>query len=627
MCGIVGFTRPGRNARGMIAAMTAALAHRGPDGDGIHVADGVALGHRRLAILDLSDRGRQPMSSPRTGAVISYNGEVYNHLGLRGLVPGWRYRTTCDTETLLALYDAFGPGMVHRLDGMFAFAIHDPRNGRVVLARDRVGIKPLYVARANGRWAWSSELLPFLADIDFPRRIDREALRDYLLFNYVPGPRSILSGVRKLPPGCWAEIDLASDRLTLHRYWNPLDVARAGTATPRTGSAAELSDELESLVLDAVRLRTLSDVPLGCFLSGGTDSSLVAAALSRVSPAPPKTFTISFREAGFDESLHARAVAEAIGSEHHDRALTAADCLELAPRAAVIADEPFADASLLPTAMLSAMTREHVAVSLSGDGGDELFLGYDRYRWADQVAWASRFVPSPVRRFTAGVAARMPAYKLRTAARGMRFPGERELYGYVFAGWNAPHVEALLGEPLDFAKHPFHGLSGALPRASLAERGAFADLCHYLPDDILTKVDRASMHVALEARVPLLDHRIVEFAWALPRTAKMDGGVQKKILRDVLHRFVPAELFDRPKAGFAVPLRHWFRRELRPLVEDLLDPVAIGRAGHFGPDAVRGLVAAHQSGRMNHERQIWALVVFELWRRDVLGAPGSCHHG
>lgn len=619
MCGIVGMTRPGECAPEVFSRMVDRLARRGPDARGEYRNDLVALGHRRLNILDLSDRGAQPMLSDDKSVVIVYNGECYNHLELRALLPAAPWKSTCDTETLLRLYERFGPSFISRVNGMFAIAILDVRRRKLLLFRDRLGKKPLYYFDDGERFLFASDLAALHPHPRFSRRINELAVCHYFLYNYIPGTEAIFEGVHKLRPGSWLAYDLTTRRITRHQYWSALD-AIAGGVSARRATPGNALEEFDSLLLDSVRLRTLSDVPLGCFLSGGVDSSAIAAALTKVSPGRVKTFTIGFREREYDESEHARRVASHLGTEHHEMTVTARDSLELIPHLGAVSGEPFADPSILPTLLLSKLTREHVTVALSGDAGDELFLGYDRYLLAKKVERIARWMPDTARRLAAAIAAHVPNYRLRMIAEGMRFPDRDQLYPYVFIGWNHRFVQKLL---VPSARHRFefrsdfiHRLMEESRRLPLEARAGYADLQHYLVDDIMVKVDRASMHYSLEARAPLMDHRLVEFALRLPTSLRMSGTRQKILLRRWLYGHVPEALFERPKAGFAVPLRHWFREELRDLTHDLLSPREMNRHGLFDTAFVATLLRDHQSGRWNFERQLWALLCFQLWHRE-----------
>jgi len=612
MCGIAGLWPRDRFAAGTLERMTDALRHRGPDAGGFFQDTAVGLGHRRLAIVDLSANGAQPMCSADGRVVIAFNGEIYNHAELRGLIPGHPWRSTSDTETILELYCKLGIQFIGKLVGMFSICLYDVALNKILIWRDRLGEKPLYYHHGGGRFAFASELKSLLVIADLDRTINREALQQYLLFNYLPDEASMVGSVKKLLPGHRLELDLQTGAVITERYW-ALDPAAPMIDGPNHQA------RFEELFLASTRGQMMSDVPLGCFLSGGIDSSAVALALQKNSSRPIKTFTIGFAEAAFDEAPFARAVSKAIGTEHTEAFLTEADVLAGVEGLAELVDEPFADASILPTALLCKLARQHVTVALSGDAGDELFLGYDRYRWARAVARRTGWMPGALRRAIVGGLQNVPHYKLRTMARGLTFRDPAALYGSVFAGWNAPFVRELLRLPNDAAHgfdcDPIVDLARAVPR-DVMNRGSWCDLHHYLPGDILTKVDRASMAHSLETRVPLLDHRLVEFAWSLPTAARATATESKIPLRRFLQANLPfAELFDRPKAGFAVPLRHWFRGALRPLLHDLLSTESLRAQDLFDAGVVQTLLMQHDSGRWNHERQLFALLVFQLWYR------------
>lgn len=618
MCGIVGCTLPDECPPEAFDAMVDAMARRGPDGRGTWCDEFVALGHRRLAVIDPTPCGAQPMASDDGNVAIIFNGEIYNHRELRKLLPDARWKSSSDTETILRLYEKEGAEFVHRLNGMFAIAIHDRREGKLVLLRDRLGIKPLVWSWDGTRLMFASDLRALLAHPKFDRELDGSAIRDYFLFNFVPAPKSIFRRAHKLRPGGMLEFRYAQRHAKLRRWWKASDHLR-DLRNDAHGNLDGKAEELRALLLDAVRMQTLSDVPLGCFLSGGVDSSAVAWALSQVAERP-RTFSIGFCEEAFDESPHAELAAKALGTAHKTHILSARDCLPLVERAGSVCDEPFADASLLPTLLLSEVTRRSVTVALSGDGGDELFAGYDRYRWFDNAMKAGHPLLDGLRRLAMPLAATVPHYRTRTAALALSYRGRRDAYGQMLAGWNAPWVQGLFGVvEFDFFHHAFHKQTRAARCHAPVEQASFSDLVQYMPDDLLPKVDRASMHHSLEVRVPLLDHRLVEFALKLPPSMKMVGGQSKIVLKRVLRGRVPDAILSRRKAGFAVPLRHWLRSELRPFTEDLLRPESLpdNLPLPMKPEVVRATVRRHMGGRWNHERQIWALIVFVLWHREV----------
>ncbi|MCC6545806.1 asparagine synthase (glutamine-hydrolyzing) [Candidatus Sumerlaeota bacterium] len=614
MCGIVGFTHPDEVDRAVIDAMTECLKRRGPDAHGVHVeSPDVHLGHRLLSVQDLTGRAGQPMGNEEGTIHIVYNGECYNHRELRRLLPDVRWRSTGDTETLLRLYEKFGEQFIDKVNGMFALAIHDKRSRKLLLYRDRLGEKPLYYAKAGAAFLFASDPAAFLKHPKFSREIDPAGVAQFFTYNYLGDSRSIYRNVKRLPAAHYLVHDLARDELKIHRYWSPENVA----AERRHASDVEYCEEFRELFFDAVRMRTLSDVPLGCFLSGGIDSSSIAYALTKAGAGEVRTFNIGFAEKQYDESGYAEQVAGILGTTHESFRAQPKDCLPLIGELPEVCGEPFADPSILPMMLLSRMTRQKVTVALSGDGGDELFLGYDRYELAQRVQRTFRSVPGGVRRIGAAVATIIPNYRLRMVAQGLQYHDDEDLYASVFIGWNAPFAHKLLTPEVRSAyrlrRDRFHRTLHRNRRLPLVEQAGIADLQHYLPDDVLTKVDRATMHYSLEGRAPMLDHRLVHFAQALPPHLRMGGGSQKVILRKLLGEVLPRPLLERPKAGFAVPLRHWLRGELKSMMRDLLSPSSLRTHGFLNEDFVQRLIRDHLSSRWNFERQLWALMVFQIW--------------
>lgn len=619
MCGIAGlFDASGRitaDARAALAqAMTDRLAHRGPDAQGMwHDAyAGIVLGHRRLSIVDLSPAGAQPMESASGRYVVSYNGEIYNwqalraDLDARGAAPVWRGHS--DTEVLLAGIDADGlEATLARLNGMFALALWDRRARTLTLARDRMGEKPLYYGCGDGLFAFASELKALALLPGFCSSIDPDAVTAFLARGYVPAPLSIWSGVAKLPPAHMLVVDGDGSVGEPQRYWSPRADAPAGP------------EALFALLSDAVGLRMSADVPIGVFLSGGIDSSLVTALMQSQSAQPVRSFAIGFDDAAFDESAHAERIARHLGTEHLCLRATARDAQALASEQAGIFDEPFADSSQLPTLLLSRLTREHVTVALSGDGGDELFGGYDRYRAMQQLARLHTLPPSLLRSAIAGAAAMLPAPLLAAvaapvlgtsaAARARRVERLRALLGARDRADGYARLTAVLGDAalLRMALLPHFG-----DAEDAAEQAMRADQATYLPDDLLVKVDRTSMSVGLEVRVPLLDHRLVEAARALPADAKIGGGQGKLPLRAALARLVPPALWDRPKAGFGVPLADWLRGPLSGWAQDLLG--AHGGAIGSAVEA-RTATALWRDHARGHDRSaaLWTLLMLQDW--------------
>ncbi len=634
MCGINGVFhyREGEADRGLLERQAGLMRHRGPDDGDIWCEGPAGLGHRRLSIVDLSPGGHQPMPNEDGSLWVTYNGELYGWAEIRaGLAArGHRFRGTSDTEALLHLYEEEGTGLFHRLRGMFAFGIFDRPARRLFVARDRLGIKPLYYHDDGRRIAFASELKALLLDPSIPREIDFEALADYLTFQYVPAPRTILRAVRKLPAGHFLTCDARGPRI--ERYWSlPADVDRGHRED-------HYRERLRELLAEAVRLRMVADVPLGAFLSGGVDSSAVVALMSAAASEPVKTFSIGFEEQDFSELEHARTVARHLGTDHHEQVVRPR-ALELLPRLVWALDEPFADPSMIPTYYVSEMARGHVTVALSGDGGDEAFAGYTTYGWARDYASVDR-VPRRLRRL-AGLPARLlhPDHALgRKLHRVSLDPIGRHLE--VMSYFLPRERSGVLGAG------PRHALDGydpyAAPRAlhAGAARGlgalpalAYVDALTYMTDDVLVKVDRTSMQHSLEVRVPLIDHKVMEFVSTIPFEYKLRGSVSKWILRESVRDLLPASILARGKQGFGVPLTHWFGAEFGRLAREVLyDPRTLGR-GWLDPRGVRAVVEAPGNRDERRVRQVWALVCLELWARTCIdrvpeaplaaGAPGS----
>lgn len=640
MCGLAGILAPaGREREGLAAAvarMGATLVHRGPDDEGSWVdpGAGIALTHRRLSILDLSSAGHQPMLSASGRHVLAYNGETYNHLELRaelerrGLAPAAGWRGHSDTETLLAACDAWGlEATLERAVGMFALALWDRSEQTLFLARDRMGEKPLYYGRMGGLLLFGSELKALRAHAAFVPEVDRQALGLFLRHACVPAPRCIYRGIAKLPAGTWVACRPGAAPEPPRAYWSLADAALAGARDPFTGDEHEAVEELDRRLAAAVAGQAVADVPLGAFLSGGIDSSAVVAALQKSAPGAVRTFTIGFAEQSYDEAAEARAVAAHLGTRHEELRVSPADALAVVPRLPELYDEPFADSSQIPTFLVAQMARRHVTVSLSGDGGDELFGGYNRHSWVPRIWRRAGGVPAPMRRLAgaglrafspaawdrafaaAGSRQRNPGDKLHKVAGVLAADGPAGIYRTLVSQWQAPG-QLVRG----FAELAV----GTGPGLSVAEDIMVLDSLGYLPDDILVKVDRAAMGVSLETRVPFLDHRLVEFAWRLPLSMKIRDGQGKWIVRQWLHRHVPRHLVDRPKTGFGIPLDAWLRGPLRPWAEDLLDPGAMAADGHLEPGPVQAAWREHLSGRRNRAYELWAVLMFQAWRRRWL---------
>ena len=603
-----------------IGRMTATLVHRGPDDSGTWTDRecGLALGFRRLAILDLTPSGHQPMVSASGRYVIVFNGEVYNFAELRKELegPGIAFRGGSDTEVMLAAIEAWGlEAAVRRFAGMFAFALWDRKERSLCLVRDRLGKKPLYYGWAGQTLLFGSELKALRAHRDFRAEVDRGALTLFLRHSAVPAPYCIYKGLRQLPPACLVRLTAPDAPAEPVPYWSLREVAERGMREPFSSSDAEATERLDALLREAVRLRMIADVPLGAFLSGGIDSSTVVALMQAQSSRPVRTFSIGFEESGFDEAHHAQAVAKHLGTEHTELYVTAAQAQTVIPRLPDIFDEPFADSSQIPTFLLAQLTRQSVTVSLSGDGGDELFAGYLRYAETEQYWRNLSRVPAVVRR---GIGRCMSGLgsgtrlgrRLGQMADIFRYRTPDELYRRFISHWKNP-AEVVIGgfEPPTACTDPARWPSAG----GITERAQFIDAVSYLPEDIFTKVDRASMAASLEARTPLLDHRVVEFAWTLPRALKVRGAQGKWILREVLHRYVPRALFDRPKMGFNVPTGAWLRGPLRAWAEALLDERRLRDEGYFHPAPIRAKWAEHLSGECNWEYYLWDVLMFQAW--------------
>ena len=626
----------------MVQEMAAAIAHRGPNDAGVWVDTDarIALGHRRLSIVDLSPAGHQPMLSGSGRYVIAFNGEIYNHLDCRAsLAMTTTWRGHSDTETLLAGFDAWGiQATVERCIGMFAFAVWDRQTRTLTLGRDRLGEKPLYYGwQGQGQHAvflFGSELKALKAHPAFAAGIDRNALCLLMRHNYIPAPYSIYQGIAKLAPGCLLSVSLAQREPKLTRYWSAANVAVTGCAKPFTGTPGQAVDALEVLLKSAVHQQMMADVPLGAFLSGGVDSSTVVALMQAQSKQRVKTFTIGFNEAGYNEAVHAKAVAAHLGTEHTELYVSAQQALEVIPRLPTLYCEPFSDSSQIPTFLVAQLARQQVTVSLSGDGGDELFCGYNRYLLANRLWQKISLLPPVARRWAArGLTALSPARwnallgpvqgllpgvlrqanpgdKLHKAAGVLASSSVDALYLGLVSHWDDPASVVMGGQ------EPPTLLSGNTPQLTgldEIERMMALDALSYLPDDILVKVDRAAMGVSLESRVPLLDHRVVEFAWSLPQAMKLRDGVGKWALRQVLYRHVPKALIERPKMGFGVPIDDWLRGPLRDWAEALLDESRLRREGFFHPAPIRRKWAEHLSGARNWQYHLWDVLMFQAW--------------
>lgn len=640
MCGIAGLLNArlgGQEARECALSMIRTLHHRGPDDQGVWADDGVALSQSRLAIVDLSEAGSQPMVSPDGRYILVFNGEIYNHLSVRselesrGSNPTWRGHS--DTETFLAVLSAFETGAaLSKCTGMFAFALLDRKNGTLTLGRDRMGEKPLYYGWSDHGFVFGSELKALQALTGFSADIDRQALQLFMRLGYIPAPRTIYQNVRKLLPGCTITIHI--DGIAGHLpepapYWSVEDAVRQGVNSDMTDEDA--LEELESLLNSAVRQQMVADVPLGTFLSGGYDSSLVTALMQANSSSAIRTFTIGFHEGHYNEAEHARQIAKHLGTNHTEHYVDAAETLNVVPDLPYLFDEPFADSSQIPTFLVSKLARQDVTVSLSGDGGDELFGGYNRYFWATRMWRSFGSLPMALRTLAMGTVQSVspdtwnqvfgavrpvlpsslrfnaPGDKLHKASGLLDARNAQDLYNRLISQW-PPGSGVVLN-----ANEPAYKPIGMAGLSSLETQMMFLDQTGYLPGDILTKVDRSAMGVSLETRVPLLDHRIVEFSWRLPLDKKIRDGKGKWLSRQLLYKHIPQHLVDRPKMGFAVPIDSWIRGPLKEWAHSLITPERIRDEGFLDPEIIGRHWDEHISGSRNWSYRLWNVLMFQAW--------------
>lgn len=641
MCGIAGFVvagaLEGRSAPSAIAErMAEQLHHRGPDDQGVwcDTAAGVALAHRRLSILDLSAAGHQPMVSACGRYVLVFNGEIYNHLDIRqALGPNLSWRGHSDTETLLAAIVKWGlERALNAVVGMFALALWDRKHGSLQLARDRIGEKPLYYGWQGGVFMFASELKALRAHPSFRGEVDRQALSQFLRYSAIPAPLSIYREIAKLPPGTLLTLsaqDIAAKaRVQPTAYWSFYEAAL--NSCPFGGDENEALDEIERLLRRSIAGQMVADVPLGAFLSGGIDSSLVVALMQAQSSRAVQTFTIGFHEAGYNEAQHAKAVATHLGTAHTELYVTAKEALDVIPLLPRLYDEPFADVSQIPTFLVSQLARQHVTVSLSGDGGDELFGGYNRHVWAASLWRRIRRIPLGGRRALAhSMLAGTPAFwdgllsgashvlpsawrvsaageKVQKLANMVGAASPEEVYGSLVSHWGRT-------ENIVIGDHFKPELEGLPTSFQLEHCMMYLDSVGYLPDDVLTKVDRAAMGVSLETRIPFLDHRLVEFAWQLPLSMKIRNGQGKWLLRQLLAKYIPSELTNRPKMGFSVPVDAWLRGPLRDWAEALIDEDRLRNEGYFNPRPIRDTWQAHLDGKRNCGAKLWSVLMFQAW--------------
>jgi asparagine synthase (glutamine-hydrolysing) len=626
MCGIAGAVARGVDNRSIVAAMTQVQRHRGPDADGLWADDTCALGHRRLAVIDLSERGCQPMADDTGHLHLTYNGEIYNFQELRRKLAalGHRCRSDSDTEVLLQAYRQWGLSALQQLRGMFAFALWDAQEQRLLLARDRVGKKPLFYAAVPGGISFSSEMQGVLADPRVGREVDWSAIDAYLSWGYIPAPATGFAGVRKLGPGSWLTVDLASGTPVLNeqRYWE------LSYEPKRRLSMHGAQTELREILTEAVRLRMLSDVPLGAFLSGGIDSSIVVGLMAELSSAPVKTFSIGFEEAGWSELEHAARIARLWRTDHHEYVVKA-DALSILPTLVQHYGEPYADSSAIPTYYVSEMARSQVTVALNGDGGDESFAGYDRYRGNAVAARVSRL---PGSASAAGVLSRVlpdsadPKSVLRRARRFLEVANQPMPQRYArWAGYFSEDEKRRLYQgplrPLLLRDRPLawmEALFASTDALHPVDAAMAVDVRSYLPFDLLVKVDITSMAHSLEARSPFLDHEVMQFAASLPVPLKLRRGVAKRLLRETFTDMLPTENVNRRKMGFGVPVGEWFRGPLRPLLEESLLGADSRTAHYLDSRGTQALVRAHLERRVDGSSKLWSLVMLEEWHRQVV---------
>jgi asparagine synthase (glutamine-hydrolysing) len=639
MCGIAGFVdlkREGSHEtlERTVKQMADSLHHRGPDEGGVWVdaAAGVALGHRRLSIVDLTAAGRQPMASASGRYIVSYNGEIYNAEDLRAeLGAGRPWRGHSDTEVLAEAIDAWGlAAAIGKCAGMFAIAVFDRETRTLSLIRDRLGKKPLYWTRQGALLLFGSELRALRAHPAFKAEVNRDGLAGFVRRGYFLDPGSVYSGVQQLTPGHILTLN-ADGATTDTPYWQLEQVVRTARAHRFTRSPEAAVAALSELLTDAVRRRMVADVPVGAFLSGGYDSSTIVALMQQVSTQPVRSFSIGFSEADYNEAPFAREVARHLKTDHTEFMVTPQETRDVIPQLADIYDEPFADSSQIPTYLVSKLARGQVTVALSGDGGDELFAGYNRYALGAQVLKRTSALPLPARKLLArGLTAARPETLDRLGAvipgrlrprylgdklhklAGVITEDDAGIYRRLTSQWQDP-TGVVIGGTERLWPQPDASLERLLPET--IERMQYLDTLSYLPGDILTKVDRASMAVSLEVRAPLLDHRVLAFAWGLPMSMKIAGGEAKWALRQVLYKHVPRALVDRPKAGFSIPVGAWLRHELRDWAEDLLDERTLREAGYFNPAPIRTLWAQHLAASANGQYALWPILMFEAWRR------------
>ena len=649
MCGIIGFWDSSfrlKSRLGFLAEqMCSSLYHRGPDASGVWVSEenGLALGHRRLSIIDLSSAGNQPMSSSYADCTIVFNGEIYNHLQLRieleksGYLPNWHGHS--DTETLLAALVTWGiEATLKKIVGMFAFALWDGRSQSLILARDRIGEKPLYYGWQGDTFLFASELKALKTHPSFKPEVDRRALKLFMNKNYIPAPLSIYKNIFKLIPGTYYSLCLRDHKEQSKTYWSVREAADAGQLEPFSGTEQDALEELNRLLTQSITAQMSSDVPLGAFLSGGIDSSTVTALMQSQTSSPIQTFTVGFLNKNYNEANHAKAVASYLGTNHTEIYATSEDAIGIIPLLPNLYDEPFADSSQIPTFLLAKLAAKNVTVALSGDGGDELFGGYSRYYWANNMWQINRKMPQSIREVLAQLIKAFPPQTWNFIFQifshllpdNLRYPNsgdklykfasvlssrtQEEIYKDLVTFWDQPSKIVI-----DDKNHL--GFDDQIKLSNLRDfshKMMYEDMITYLPDDILVKIDRASMGSSLETRIPFLDHRLVEFSWKLPLSMKIKNSQGKWILRQLLYKYIPQELVDRPKMGFGVPIDIWLRGPLRGWAESLLSENRLQQQGFFYPAPIREKWSEHISGKRNWAYMLWSVLMFQAWSEENL---------
>jgi asparagine synthase (glutamine-hydrolysing) len=650
VCGICGFIKPkgfkDSEARETLERMNAKLFHRGPDATGVWIdsRNGIALGHRRLSVLDLSPAGKQPMISASERYVLSFNGEIYNHRELRNelkksSVSVWRGHS--DTETFLSAIEKWGLSeALAKSTGMFAFALWDSKESILTLARDRMGEKPLYYGWQRGVFLFGSELKALRVHPAFENELDRGSLPLFLKYKYVPAPHSIYKGIKKLEPGTMLRISSnsgSSQKSNPETYWSFRKMVESGISSPFRGDRSEAVSEIERILGNAVSQQSMADVPLGAFLSGGIDSSAIVALMQSKTSSPVKTFTIGFGEKGYNEAVHAKAVAQHLGTDHHELYVTPNDAMDVIPSLPDIFDEPFADSSQIPTYLVAKMAKENVTVSLSGDGGDELFGGYNRYSASNKFWDLNSRIPFSLRGLLSLGINYIPqglanvifcATQRRSGKSGgdylmriqsmLKSEGMSEFYASYISEWQQIN-RLLIYDFYNTESDKFTGDNG-MNDLRYRETMMYSDSTNYLPDDILAKVDRTAMSVSLETRVPMMDHNFQRFCWSLPEEIRLADGIgSKSLLKELVYKFIPKQLLDRPKMGFGIPVGKWIIEELRDWAEDLLSERSLAQTSVFDSKRVRKIWHWHLTERFNYTDSLWTILVFQQWARENLG--------